>query len=80
MIVCLMLCALLAACPTTLQDYRFFDSLINKLDCHFLRGALRTNEEYTEECNVGVLLPVGCFWAFVNTQEYDIVVHLCKGP
>ena len=69
-----------AACPTTFQDYRFFDSLFNKLDSHCWRGVLRTNEKYTEACNVSVLLPVGCFWAFVNTQEYDIVVHLCSGP
>ena len=58
----------------------FFDSLFNKRDCHFWQGVLRTNEEYTEACSFGVLLPVGCFWAFVNTQEYDIVEHMCSGP
>ena len=58
----------------------FFDSLFNKRDCHFWQGVLRTNEEYTEACSFGVLLPVGCFWAFVNTQEYEIVEHVCSGP
>ena len=60
--------------------YRFFDSLFNELNYHVWKVVLQTNEEYTESYSFCVLLPVGCLWAYINPQEYGIMLHMCSGP